>query len=309
MPKVIISIVSLLILYLSVPPAGVAQDDGPQMQVLQPRDDTYPGLSPDGRFVAYSSGLGFDKDIVVMERSTGTVRRLTDGPSEDSAPAWSPDGERIVFQREDSTGNRDVWIVDVFEGAETNLTSTSIFREQHPRFSPDGKLVVFDSNRAAGLEDPVSGRESYEIFQIDLAAGEVEQLTEWHDWDMYPSLNAQGTHLVWRRAFDLPDGERNFEIMVKELATGETINISNHPAYDTNPHWSPSGSWIVFVSNRNGYSNLYVVEPDGSNLVMLTNQASDGLAFSRPTFSYDGRQIVANRSVQDVTDIVLFTLQ
>jgi len=40
------------------------------------------------------------------------------------------------------------------------------------------------------------------------------------------------------------------------------------------PDWSPDGSWIVFVSRRDGPWNLYAVRPDGSAITRLTDDMS-----------------------------------
>ena len=311
--RVVAAIAGALFIQVAFVSASIAQDRDPELQALHPRDYTYPGLSPDEQYVVYSSGVGFDKDIHLFDRSTGTTTKLTASDAEDSAPAWSPDGRSIVFQREDSTGNRDIWQLFIAgqseaDQTEINLTETPQLREQHPRVSPDGKSVLFDSNSSDASESDDESVDNYEIFKMDLKSGERTRLTEWFHWDMYPSMSPDESHLVWRRTFLSPEGDRNFEIMVKDLATGEITNISQHPAYDTNPHWSPSGDTIVFASSRSGASNLYIINHDGSGLRALTSNASESLGYSRPSFSFDGSKVVANRSVRGATDIVIVEL-
>jgi DNA-binding SARP family transcriptional activator len=68
-------------------------------------DENAPSLSPDGRFLLYSSGQ-FDRitdhdDVVVMERATGAMRRLTQRLSIDNGPRWSLDGSRIAYMSRD----------------------------------------------------------------------------------------------------------------------------------------------------------------------------------------------------------------
>ena len=60
----------------------------------------------------------------------------------------------------------------------------------------------------------------------------------------------------------------------------EIIRASGPPGYNGNPHWSPGGDWIVFISGR----------------------ACPGV--QPPSFSWDGTTIVANRTVAGVTDMV-----
>lgn len=268
---------------------------------------SYPNLSPDGRFLVYASGTGFALNLYRLELATNEILQLTNNDFEDSAASWSPDGSAIIFQREDEQGNRDVWEVDADGEAERNLTQTPDIREQHPRYAPTGNGIVFDSNREErGESVGADGIQNYEIYHQSLDTNTLMRLTTWDRWDMYPSLSPNENHLAWRRALpsDNPD-QQNFDIFVKDLTTGAEVNVTQNEATDTNPHWSPSGEWIVFASNRNGPFDLYMVRADGSGLRQLTNSGSRSIGYGRPSFSSDGTKVVANRFVRGVTDMVM----
>jgi len=68
-------------------------------------------------------------------------------------------------------------------------------------------------------------------------------------------------------------------------------NLTNHPADDFDPDWSPDGTRLAFVSNRNGQPQIYVMDASGSNLRQLTRE-SGGLS---PRWSRDGRSIAFSR--------------
>ena len=71
--------------------------------------------------------------------------------------------------------------------------------------------------------------------------------------------------------------------------------LTNNPAIDISPSFSPDGSKIAFVSNRDGNQEIYVMNADGSNQTRLTNNSAvDEL----PSFSGDGSKI-AFRSNRD----------
>ena len=48
------------------------------------------------------------------------------------------------------------------------------------------------------------------------------------------------------------------------------INLTNNPAKDDNPVWSPDGKQIAFNSDRDGNQEIYVMNADGSNPTNLT---------------------------------------
>ena len=67
----------------------------------------------------------------------------------------------------------------------------------------------------------------------------------------------------------LRDG--NAEIYVMDADGGNQENLTNHPADDRQPDWSPDGTKIAFVSNRNdGVYQVYVMDADGTNQIRLT---------------------------------------
>jgi Tol biopolymer transport system component len=80
-----------------------------------------------------------------------------------------------------------------------------------------------------------------------------------------------------------------YEIFVMNPDGSGQVNLTNHPANDTGPAWSPDGLRIAFVSERyDGNDELYHMNRDGSGIVRLTyDPGSDRW----PTWSPDGTQI------------------
>ncbi len=66
------------------------------------------------------------------------------------------------------------------------------------------------------------------------------------------------------------------------------MRLTDHPAPDISPAWSPDGQRIAFSSNRDGHSGIYTVNVDGGNLLRLTQRTYENLS---PTWSPDGSKI------------------
>ena len=78
-------------------------------------------------------------------------------------------------------------------------------------------------------------------------------------------------------------------------ATGGTATrITSGTPFDGQPRFSPDGKAIVFVSDRTGSENLYLIDPDGRNLRPLTRGANQ--AFVSPDWTPDGQYVVVSRS-------------
>ena len=87
----------------------------------------------------------------------------------------------------------------------------------------------------------------------------------------------------------------NWEIYVMNADGTAKTNLTNHPAFDSYPTWSPDGSKIAFYSDREGDNNIYVMNSDGSGQTRLTSDPGDDIT---PSWSPDGAEIafISSRS-------------
>jgi Tol biopolymer transport system component len=78
------------------------------------------------------------------------------------------------------------------------------------------------------------------------------------------------------------------------IAGGKATRLTSGMAYDVQPRFSPDGKKIVFVSDRSGGENLWVMNADGKDTTALTTGNAN--QYVSPTWSPDGKYVVASRS-------------
>ena len=94
----------------------------------------------------------------------------------------------------------------------------------------------------------------------------------------------------------------NVEIYVMNGDGSGQTNLTNNPAADDDPAFSPDGTKIAFASARAGNREIYVVNADGTNLTRLTNHPADDI---QPAFSPDGTKIAFSSNRDGNRDIYL----
>ncbi len=109
-----------------------------------------------------------------------------------------------------------------------------------------------------------------------------------------PVLNTTG-----RIVFE-SNRDGNSEIYVMNGDGTQQTNLTNNPASDTDPVWSPDGTRIAFTSNRDGNMEIYTMNADGSGLTRLTNNDTDD---QWPDWSPDGTRIVYTAAQGSSTEI------
>ena len=144
-----------------------------------PVADRDPRWSPDGTHVAFTTSVGTNMQIAVVNADGTGYRQLTDDSYFDIAPAWSPDGKSLVYASyrgpaKSSNGNpvnpiqANDWSlvrVDVATRAQTVLWQASSGPILGPVWSPDGSSIAFIARIATGV--PAS------VYRYDLAGGKV----------------------------------------------------------------------------------------------------------------------------------------
>ncbi|MGZ8632493.1 MAG: TolB family protein, partial [Solirubrobacteraceae bacterium] len=130
-----------------------------QPVLLRTGDERYPSYSPDGTQIAFRGDLDLtepsgDEEIYVMNADGTNVRQLTSNADYDSAPSWSPDGKRIVFESAPAgtftagveAHEKDIYVMRA-DGTHVRRLTDSPGLDEGAEFSPDGTKIVFSSDR------------------------------------------------------------------------------------------------------------------------------------------------------------------
>jgi Tol biopolymer transport system component len=241
--------------------AALTRPPHPEMTVRRvwsdPTADIEGEISPDGRhlsFVDWETG-----DLAIRDLTTGKNRRLTDkGPWEKSRDfalysRWSPDGAELAYDWYHDTRCSDLRIIELDTARsrllyETDEKSCVTVLD----WSPDGQEILFILGSDAG--------ELVQLCAISVRDRELRVIREMdrrYPWDNTTRFSPDGRHIVYAR----PGSERNLSADVFVLTSdgkGET-RLVDHPANDLAAGWSPDGKWILFLSDRTGTLDLWMI--------------------------------------------------
>ena len=106
--------------------------------------------------------------------------------------------------------------------------------------------------------------------------------------------------VTWLSLDVAPDGERFVlevlgDLYTLPIAGGDAVPLTTGMAFDSQPAFSPDGTLVTFVSDRDGVEGVWVVNADGSDPRKITG-SGDRLEFASPSFSPDGSHVVVSRS-------------
>ena len=213
--------------------------------------EIFPAISPDGRVMAYAAGNSARMRIYLRPiRGGRTLTLSNDTATVESQPRWSPDGEQILFL---SRGG--VWVASSLGGAAREIVLPS----------PSTEVISAAWSRTGDSIAVVRG-DSLLVFSVDGRGSRfVAPALEWHSCAWSPTRD-QVACTAGNRDYVLIGqnfGNLNLSaIVVVSLATGRAVSVTDSLGVSLSPQWSPDGSQLYFVSNREGERDVYVVPVD-----------------------------------------------
>lgn len=260
----------------------------------QPQDEPFPiafstsfllqpHWSADGTKVVFdATSEGVSGLYLIDWPGARTVTLLHEGDTE--APRWSPDGTKIAFVAGygSNNGDSELYVMNA-DGSDVRKIANEPGLDLNPDWSPDGTLIArqIDGGFSGGVN-----------VVINTAEGETSSLTDALNTalaDFSRSFHARwspdGTHLLVSAT--LADGDRT-QLYLLNLADSRVTPLTDADGNSAFGEWSPDGAQIVFLSDREGVAQHFVMNADGSAQTRITASSDFGGVAS---WSADGQWI------------------
>jgi tricorn protease len=282
----------------------ISSDGGTPMQVSADlyTNEYFAAPAHDGNVVAFvGHGMGgsqwwrrghshIDESEIWIRRlgANANYEQVTQGGAKELWPMWSKD-DRTIYYVSDRSGAENVWARDI-EGKPRQVTQFRDGRVLWPSIAYDGRTIVFERN--------------FQIWKLDVTSGRAAAV----------NINRRGVpagpavdHLRLTEGISdmalSPDGKKIAFIVRGEIfavsATdgGDAARVTYSPAEESQVAWSADSRRLVYVSDRDGPTHLFLYDfATNTESRITSDQASD----DTPQFSPDGKSIAFERGGQEI---------
>lgn len=227
----------------------VADADGEnQRLVLESRYPLMsPSWSPDGQWLSYVSFENKKSAIYVQLVRTGERRQVSARAGINGAPVWSPDGRKLALTLGGSSGDLDIYVLDLQSQSLTRITNDPAI-DTEAAWAPDGKSLYFTSDRAGGPQ----------IYRVGLNPGDrPKRITFAGNYNARPRVSPDGNTLAM---VTLESG--NYRVAVQDLNSG-AVRVLTKGHLDESPSFAPNGATLIYSERDGSHAALGTVSVDG----------------------------------------------
>jgi tricorn protease len=283
-----------------------------QISAFEGRDGVY---SPKGDLIAYVRGPGqwyrkgyhgsANDDIWICNADGSNNRQITTHKGQDSYPMWSVDGKALYYVSDCCGGLANIVKHeidgehgDLLPGKPKPIAVTSHKDEsvRRARLCANGQTIVYECGP--------------DLWIHSLKEGKSRKLTIEVNADDKANLETLKTFTTGATEFAWSPDEKHIafvvhgEIFLMGRAGGKAKRLTDHPAFDHGIAWSPDGRKILFLSDRNGHEDIYLLESDdpdhldiaGAHKFKVKQITDTPEAELGVTFSPNGQRVVFIRA-------------
>ena len=232
--------------------------DGSQQRNLteHPAVDVDPSWSPDGKYLAFTSGRDQGLDIYVMEITSRKVWQLTND-THSLTPHWSPNGKYIAYEHIIPQHGRHIYIMNADGTHERPLLrkqrqlqfGDGAILSHSPRWSPDSEYILYNESEHNNKFKRVDNR----LIVVNKHGRNPTELEIPARWQIDAACWADDGNAVLFAA--VPGGLDDFSINIFKiykyrLSDGQITNLTDHPSDNWGMDWTPHRALTVSTAGK-----------------------------------------------------------
>ena len=234
-------------------------------------------VKPTGKLVFQSAMPQVSYEIYSWALDSDSYTMLTERSYDDTNPAWSPDGESVIFVC-DPVDYTEICIINSDGSGYTRLTNNTD-SDITPAFSLDGMKAIYAKGSLAS---------SYGIYSMGTDGSNNTQMLSSSNWVFAPEYSPDGSKILFISDY----GSDNYEIMVMDSDGSNVSRLTNNTTAEFHTTWMPDGKILYTSRSSLGVSaeHLYVMNADGTGQqeIPIPSEIND---IYNMTVSSDGRFI------------------
>jgi TolB protein len=228
-----------------------------------------PAWNPDGKSLAYISYRSGWPELFTAWIYEGRNTAFAAGKSgKVYAHAFSPDGKKVAYGFSPasgrSSGDMDIWVANSDGTQPQRLTETAA-SDTAPTWSPTGREIAFTRSLVIGQP---------QIWVMDSEGLNARRVSTIGNYNDGPAWNPakEFTEIAYTSRVD-----NRFEVVVVDLANGQTRQITQGRGHCESPAWAPNGRHLVFGCDRGGRWQIHTADRLGREIQALPAGAGNNI--------------------------------